>query len=202
MRRRDRECRRHREALTALAARVDDRFGFEPALDHAGRCSACAGELQEMALAVVALRRMGGAPAGAITGSTAWPRLRQRIERSRAVAAAMAWRWRATLAGLAASTLLVAAVVGPLALHLPLGAAGAEPVGYSARELDLLGARIEERYVLDARSGTSTSVASAAESQVSIPRRYPDGLTPGHEGGGAGAELAPAGRDLPRVRPS
>jgi hypothetical protein len=202
MGRRDPECRHHRAALGAFAAGGDDRSGFGSALDHLDRCSACAGELQELALAAVALRRLGEMPGRAIDGSTAWPRLRERIVRSRASAAAMAWRWRATLAGLAAATLVVAAVVGPLALHLPLGATGAELVGYSARELDLLSVRIEERYVLDAKSPTATTTAPTTGSQVSIPRRYPDGLTPGREGGEAGADLAPAGRDVARVRPS
>lgn len=131
-----------------------------------------------------ALRRLGDVPAAASISPSAWPRLRDRIERSRASAAALAWHWRTTLAGLGAATLLVAALAAPMALHVPLGASGAEPAGYSPRELDRLSRRIEHAYLLDAQSGTlpattvttadSTTVASAA----GVPRRYPDGITP------------------------
>ena len=122
-------CRRHRSALTAFAAHREAAPETRPALDHVDRCRACADELQELVLAVIALRRLGELPEPAAISSAAWPRLRDRIERTRASAAALAWRSRTTLAGMAAGTLLVAAIVAPLALNVPLGDTSAEPAG-------------------------------------------------------------------------
>lgn len=178
MRRPFAECRRHRPALIAIAARREPVPDRSAVLDHVDRCRRCADELQELALAVIALRRLGQLPAGASVSPSAWPELRDRIERSRAAAAALAWRWRTTLAGLATGTLVVAALVAPTALHVQGGVVGAEPVGYSPHELDLLSRRVEMTYVLDARTGTLTTPTVTTGSQGGIPRRYPDGITP------------------------
>ena len=178
MRRRDGVCRRHAAGLTALAARREPVPHRTALFAHLERCDACADQLQELTLTVIALRRIGELPAGAAITPTAWPRLRDRIERSRASAAAIAWRWRTTLAGMAMGTLVVAALAAPLALHLPLGAAGAEPTGYSLRELDLLSFRIEHEYALDARIGTLVFTPETAGSLGGVPKRYPDGITP------------------------
>lgn len=181
MRRARAECRRHRAALTAFAAQRDLAPETRPALDHVDRCRACAEELQELALAAIGLRRLGTLPEGAAISAAAWPRLRDRIERSRAGAAALAWRWRTTVAGMAAGTLVVAAVVAPLALHVPLDGSGAEPAGYSAGELDRANRLAEQRYILGSRIGTlgpagQTESAPRSRSGNAIPRRYPDGI--------------------------
>lgn len=121
------ECARHRDALDAV---VDDApMGPRTvlALDHLGRCPACRREAEEMALAVIALRRLGAeaetmsatvAGAAATAGPTgtrdeAWPSLRARVSRRRAPA----WRWRSQVAGVLLGAGLVAAVIGPTSVH-------------------------------------------------------------------------------------
>jgi len=177
MRRPDAECRRHGPALTALAAQREPVPNRSAVLDHVDRCRRCATELQELALAVTALRRLGQLPEGASVSASAWPRLRHRIEHSRAAAAEIAWRWRTMLAGLAAGTLVVAALVAPLALQVEGGVVAGEPVGYSPHELDLLSRRVELAYLLDARTGTLPTPNFTVESHDGIPKRYPDGNT-------------------------
>lgn len=178
MARLDAACRRVAPGLTALAAGrepvQDQRF----VIDHLDRCDACLAALQDLTLTVYAMRRLGEVPGDSSMGAAAWPRVRERILRSRASAAAVAWRWRTTLAGIAAGALVVAAVAAPLALHLPLGASGGEPVGYSERELDLFGWRFEGSYIAGARSGVLTADSSPPISLVGLPRRYPDGIAP------------------------
>jgi hypothetical protein len=170
------ECRRHRAALTAYAAHREQAASALAALDHAERCRSCRRELEELALTAIAVQRL--ADAEAPLSASAWPALRARIERSRASAAALAWRWRATVAGLAAGTLVVAAIVAPLAINGPLNAVAAEPVGYSAAELDGLNQRIEQGYLLDARTGTLLFTTPTTDDPTVVPKRYPDGLTP------------------------
>ena len=178
MRRRELVCRRHAVGLTALAARREPIPHRTALFAHLERCDACAEQLQELTLMVVALSRIGELPAEASLGAAAWPRLRQRLERSRAGAAAIAWRWRTTLAGLATGAMVVAALVGPLAIHLPVGASGAEPTGYGPRQIEALSSRIEHAYLVDARAGRLTSLTSTEESLPGVPRRYPDGIAP------------------------
>jgi hypothetical protein len=174
-------CRRYRAALTAFAAHREGGPATRRALDHVDRCRACADELQELALAVIALRRLGHLPEPASISAAAWARLRDRIERNRASAAALAWRWRTTLAGVAAGTLVVAALVAPQAVRVPLGASGAEPTGLSPRELDRVNRQIEQRYIFEAHVGAvdaagPTETSPVSRSQESILRRYPDDI--------------------------
>ena len=174
MSRRDAVCRRVAPGLTALAAGREPLSDQRFVVDHLDRCDDCLAALQDLTLTVYALRRLGEVPDGA----PAWPRIRARIVRSRAGAAAVAWRWRTTLAGIAAGAMVVAAVAAPLALHLPLGASGAEPLGYSDRELDAFGSRIEEIYLDEARRGVLASPSNVSVSLDVLPRRYPDGIAP------------------------
>lgn len=179
------DCRRVAPGLSALAASREPIRDLRFVVDHVDRCDRCLATLQDLTLTAFALRRMGELPAEFAPAPTAWPRLRARILRSRARARALAWRWRTTLAGIAASALVVAAVAAPMALHLPLGATGAEPTGYSERELDLLSRQIEARYIAEARNSSlaatsatsSLTMASAAISE-GLPRRFPDGIAP------------------------
>jgi len=191
MRRPDADCRHHRPALTALAAHREPVPERQAVLDHVARCRRCAAELQELALAVIALRRLGQLPDGALVSPSAWPRLRDRIERSRAAAAKIAWRWRTTLAGLAAGTLVVAALVAPTALRIQSGARGAEPAGYNPTELELLNRRAEMTYVAGARTGTLAAATVTTGSQGGIPKRYPDGIIP------VGKEVPPRSTERP-----
>ena len=172
------ECRRHADALLQVLDGTDAGSVATAALDHLEWCNPCSVDLEDLALALIALRRFGRVPADGQATRQAWPRLRARIERGRAAAALVAWRWRTTLSGLVAGTLIVAAVVGPMAVRLPLGSAGAEPVGYSVRELDLLGSRIEEAYVLNARAASPGATVAPVRSGSGLEKRYPDGMTP------------------------
>jgi len=178
MSRRDAACRRVAPGLTALAAGREPVSDQPFVIDHLDRCNECLAALQDLTLTVYALRRLGEVPDGTAAGALAWPRLRARIVRSRAGAAALAWRWRTTLAGLAAGAFVVAAVAAPLALHLPVGATGGEPVGFSARELDLFSGRIEGTYIAGARNGVLTTPSTPQVSLDGLPRRYPDGIAP------------------------
>jgi hypothetical protein len=178
MRHHDAACRRVAPGLTALAAGREPLRDGRFVLDHLDRCEACLDALQDLTLTVYALRRLGELPEATSIGPSAWPRVRERILRSRASAAALAWRWRTTLAGTAASALVVAALAAPLALHLPVGASGGEPVGYSAHELDLFNRRIEQNYISDARTGVLTTTSTVSVSPDWLPRRYPDGIAP------------------------
>jgi hypothetical protein len=175
---RDAECRRHVADLTALAAQLEPAPGRGDVLDHVERCARCALELQDLSLAAVALRRLGDVPDPEWHGRTAWLRLQARIERSRASAAALAWRWRTTLAGLAASTLVVAALVAPVAFAVRFETNGAERVGYEPRELELLNRHIEASYIAGGRTGTLSTIPDAAASPAGIQRRYPDEIIP------------------------
>ena len=178
MSRRDAVCRRVAPGLTALAAGREPVSDQRFVIDHLHRCDECLAALQDLTLTVYALRRLGEVPDGTPAGVPAWPRIRARIVRSRAGAAAIAWRWRTTLAGIAAGAFVVAAVAAPLALHLPVGATSGEPVGYSVRELDLFSSRIEETYIADARNGVLITPTSPPVSLDGLPRRYPDGIAP------------------------
>jgi hypothetical protein len=77
-----------------------------------------------------------------------------------------------------AGALVVAAVAAPLALHVPLGASGGEPVGYSERKLAAFSWTIESTYITGARTGDLTALSSHTESLDGLPRRYPDGIAP------------------------
>ena len=151
-------------------------------MDHLEWCRTCADQLQDLALAIVAMRRFGESGADEPESVHAWPRLRTRIEATRAAAAAAAWRWRASLAGLGTATLLVAAMVGPLAMHVPLAGGVDEPTGYSPAQLDLDAWRVEANYI------SESTTASAHGSPVTIlanghadQRRYPDNVSPGRK---------------------
>lgn len=177
MSRHDVACRRVAPGLTALAAGREPVSDQRLVIDHLDRCDECLAALQDLTLTVFALRRLGEVPDGT-AAPPSWPRLRARIIRSRAGAAAVAWRWRTTLAGIAAGAMVVAAVAAPLALHLPVGASGGEPVGYSAGELDLFSRRIEETYIAEALNGILATPSTPSVSLDGLPRRYPDGIAP------------------------
>ena len=173
----DLTCRRHADALLEIVGGVDTGPSSTAALDHLEWCRPCSTELQDLALALVALRRIGQVPATAVPADDGWMRLRARILRGRAAAAAVAWRCRATVAGLATSTLIVAAIVGPSALHLSWGGVTAEPAGLSAAQEESLSRDLEAHYIWQSSAGSHAGPATAT-SQASGPRRYPDGIQP------------------------
>jgi hypothetical protein len=177
------ECARHRHALAGLAERhVDAREG-QAALDHVGRCPACAKTLGELMLTVVVLRRMGAeaATAAYLGPDDAWSRLRARIDRSSRRAREQAWRWRATLGGLATAMLVVAAAVGPASIHLTTTVGASEKSGDAIvmiERLDLqneLGALDPARRALNPQTPSDASASSGGDAPRTM---YPDGIRP------------------------
>ena len=173
-------CLRHRGALLALVDRRERGPATELALEHLAACGRCEAELTRLALTIHALRRLGAAVAAENVPDGTWPRLRAHLERSRRRARELAWHWRMNLGGLAAATLIVGVLVGPLAIHVRLGTdGGREPTGYSASEQDRFAARAEARFVEDSRSGTLLSSRPETSPSASGWRIYPDGIRPG-----------------------
>lgn len=172
-------CRRHADALLEIVEGVDAGPASTAALDHLEWCRPCAAELQDLALALVAFRRLGEVPATAGPPASAWPRLRARLDRSRAAAAAVAWRWRATLAGVATAMLLVAATVGPQALQAPLGSGISEPSGLTRTQDEIRNREVENQYINRASSLRMPPDATIPSSLVVAgPRLYPDAIQP------------------------
>ena len=173
------DCMRHAEALLALVDASTPTTGSTAALHHIAWCRACGNDLEDLALAIVAMRRFGEDPPAAARSSAAWPGLSARIVEGRAAAAAAAWRWRASLAGLMAATMVVAALVGPLALHVPLAGGVDEPTGFSPAQLDGDARRSEATYIWQSSTGSLVGAsAPATASGYAAPPRYPDGLVP------------------------
>ncbi len=175
-------CARHRPALLALVDRSERTPMTAAALLHRERCPRCTAELTELALTAHALRGLGRRASVEPLPSGAWPRLVARIERSRARARALAWRWQMTLGGLATGSLIVGALVGPLAASVPLGTeAGLEPAGYDAAEQTRLESQAEARFAAAARTGTLPSSRADHETSIEGLRNHPDGLRPGRK---------------------
>ncbi len=171
-------CRRHAEALLDLIDPLTPTPESTAALDHIEWCRPCATEFEDLALAIVALRRFGDASDAEPVSPSAWPRLHARLQEARSTAGAVAFRWRASLGGLVTGTLLVAALTGPLAMHVPLVGGVSEPTGMTPTQLDRLASRVESDYIV--RSVTISSPASAANPARSVAsqRRYPDDIIP------------------------
>jgi hypothetical protein len=177
------ECSRHRHALSGLAERRVDANDGQAALDHVGRCPDCAKTLGELMLTVVVLRRMGAeAAAAAYLGpDDAWSRLRARIERSSRRAREQAWRWRATLGGLATAMLVVAAIVGPASIHVTTTVGANEKTGDAIVMLDRLELQAElgsldpTHRLLNSRSPDDASASSGGNAPRTM---YPDGIRP------------------------
>lgn len=177
------ECARHRAALAALAERREPSPAGHAALEHVEHCRGCSEALGELILTVFALRRLGSEAAvatAAVGGQPddAWTRLRVRIDRSRRLAREQAWRWRATLGGLATASLLVAAVVGPATIHVTADS-DSGPAAITSIQLDRLDWRTELGYVKASRNPTSDSQGSQEFGPGTItPTIFLDGIRP------------------------
>lgn len=173
-------CLRHRGTLLALVDRNERGPATEIALEHLSTCGRCEDELTRLALTIHALRRIGQAAAVAVPSDAAWPRLRANLERSRRHARQAAWRWRMNLGGVVAGTLIVGVLVGPLAIHVSLGAnGGREPTGYSTLEEQRYSVQIEARFLKSSVTGILPSSRKPASASTSGLRIYPDGTRPG-----------------------
>lgn len=184
-------CRRHQagilEAIETAAGIVPGRiYGTVAAragvraAEHLDECDTCRAEAIQAVLAVERLHRWAGesaAVAASVAPVDAWPRLRARLELSRRRAREAAWRARANLAGLIASTLIVAVVVGPLTISgTSQGWAPSREPSEPSR--DRFVGSIERQYL--SRSQASVPVATAANDHPtpSIQRLLPDGFKP------------------------
>lgn len=173
------DCRRHADALIGLVDPVTPTTDSTAALDHIEWCRRCADDLEDLALAIIAMRRFGDDPPAVARSTAAWPTLSARIVHGRAAAVAAAWRWRASLAGLATGMLVVAALVGPMALHVPLSGGVDEPTGFSPARLEGEARRVEAAYIWQSSIGSLFGAsAPASASGYAAPPRYPDGLVP------------------------
>lgn len=167
--RRASSCSRHRAVLVAFVDRRERTPATFDALDHLDRCRACTEELSGIALAIAGLRRIHHQVDAVEPPIDAWPRLVARITRPHPAP----WRWPATLAGMVASTLLVAVLVAPTALDTTrqtevLTSVAPVPVRMSDAERSYLAAARRVRPAADVAESTGGSV----------PRIYPDGIRP------------------------
>jgi hypothetical protein len=173
-------CLRHRATLLALVDRQERGPATESALEHLMVCRRCEDELTRLALTIQALRRIGQAAAAAPPPDAVWPRLRAHLERSRRHAREAAWRWRLNLGGVMAGTLIVGVLVGPLAIHVNLGANGGhEPTGYSSLEDQRYSVQVEARFLESSMTGPLPSTRKPTSVWTSGLRVYPDGIRPG-----------------------
>jgi hypothetical protein len=87
----------------------------DAALEHLDRCSSCRADLEEMALAVIALRRLRAESEEVGPSPAAWSGLRDRVAAPRVPSSQV----RATLGGILAGAALVATLVAPAAIWQP-----------------------------------------------------------------------------------
>ena len=153
-------CGRHREALVDFVDRREMGPGTAAALSHLDRCRACEDDLAGIARTITALRRVQRYVAAAEPRADAWVRLREQIHRPRQV-----WRWRTTLAGLTASTLLVGVLVAPVSF----GRSGSQQLPQPAWLTTEL--RLEAQYLANARVGELPPTPRSSGS--GIPQNYP-----------------------------
>ena len=196
------ECARHREALAALAERREPTPAGDAALRHVEGCRGCSEALGELILTVFALRRLGGEAAVATAAvaaqpDDAWSRLRIRIDRSRRLAREQAWRWRATVGGLATASLLVAAVVGPATVTIRTDVAG-DGGGGSSLALERLEQQLELATLRAERRTFNPMVALDGAPSAAVPggTMYPDVIRP------LWKEVQPAERDVGIPKPA
>lgn len=152
-------CAPHRRSLVAFVDRGEIGPRTDAALAHLDACPGCSAEMETIALAVVALRRIGREAAIAEPPTDAWDRLRQRIERPRVAV----WQARATLAGVAVAAGLVGILVGPSTMTLPrvvyLQEVGTSPAAFDAIRLAEVRA---ENAVIDRQRATRLALPASA----------------------------------------
>jgi hypothetical protein len=182
-----RHCRRHQEALLAFVDRRDVGPTTDAALAHLDRCDRCGAELEDVALAIHALRTIGREAALLEPPAGDWPALAARVRRP----GDPAWRWRMPLAGLVATAAVVALLVGPGSVWrtrpVILQEAGTDPVLLADRRAESI--RLERRY--QRYRVPITVVEQPAQPPSSFPPIYPDGWIPEH-GTSQPADTAPA----------
>jgi len=107
---RTRACTIHQAALLDFVDGGERSPATLAALEHLDLCPRCRRELEDVALAITALRRLGADARTAVPRpvEAVWPRLRARVQ----ARTAPRWQFRATLGALLTSAALVGIVVG------------------------------------------------------------------------------------------
>lgn len=158
-----RPCPDHRAALYAYVDRREIEPGTAAALHHLDHCRDCEQELADVALAVHALGRLRRELETLEPPGDAWLRLRDRVTRQTSP-----WRWRASLGGLATSSLLVAVLVLPTSLSgLPASALGEAPPSPDVER------RVEAEYLASIRTGTLPATPRVVHGGGSAMPMYP-----------------------------
>jgi hypothetical protein len=175
IRRRQDACVIYRPALVDFVERQALGPDSPAALDHLARCAPCERDLSELALTVIALRRLG-AHAGEIEAPPdGWTILRQRIERSQRAADDAARRFRRAFGGAVVALAVFAMVAipsltGTVTSGIDDGRTGLEdarPVSAESRRYDPYGQRLTEGIVL--------AIAGGGPSRVSVAERVGGG---------------------------
>lgn len=155
-------CDRHRPALLDLVDRGERGPGAPAALDHLATCDLCERELTEIALAIVALRRVRDEAHAASVPVVSGERVARLVARR-----ADPWRWRLELGSLLASAAIAAIVVAP---RVGVGPSAAGAVSLMPdRPAAAITWRAAENRI--AAAPDSPPVAQAG----TLPLRYPEG---------------------------
>jgi hypothetical protein len=174
-------CSSHRAALGTFVERAERGPATAAALDHLERCRRCEAELAETLLTIHALRRMLDPARVADPPPDGWDRLRGRV----ATPVHHAVGVRTSLAALAVSAGLVAALIGPVAVFRTIDAVeqepGAAPAVVSARTT--ADQRAEAAFLSRAR-------AERTPRADSVPATAPSAAWPGPDGLGRPATVA------------
>jgi anti-sigma factor RsiW len=155
-------CRRHRAALVDFVDRRERGPKTPAALDHLARCERCEQEMAEFALTIVALRRAGRelaavpVPTGIPYRVPAPPLRRDR------------WSWRLQAGGLLTCAAIVGLVILPRGMTSIISGDVVEPV---SRPTVVTPWRVAESRLAARPDARSVSAI------VTVPPRYPDGLT-------------------------
>ncbi|HYC07354.1 MAG TPA: hypothetical protein VEG29_05465 [Candidatus Binatia bacterium] len=182
------DCSRYRFDLEAFVDRREVGPTTAAALAHLETCQSCEEEIEQLALAVYALRRLGteaqvagdeavgtmdeidgrivtgtevGTAGPASDDPTGWTALRARVDRAREPV----WRWRAQLAGALVGAGLVAAFIGPASIQRGTSgvldeAAGGPVVAVDPARRDILAEEAWMRRNQLARKESATDTAS------------------------------------------
>lgn len=168
-----RPCSKHQGALLDFVDRRAAGAATADALAHLDRCRDCEEQLSNVALAIAALRRLRLEVDAVEPAPDGWERLKARIQTRRDP-----WQWRLNLGGLATSSLLVAALIAPMAIGRPsIAEIAPAPPGPEGRAA----ARVEARYLATIRADSRESTAKIAPSVGSLLVYYPDQSRPGRK---------------------
>jgi anti-sigma factor RsiW len=154
-------CRRHRNALIDFVDRRERTAGTPAALDHLARCERCEHEMAEFALTIVALRRAGREIAAFEVPGASVARIAPPSPRS------SGWSWRLQVGSLLTCAAIVGLVILPSG---PTSASYGDGTQSDARSTRLIPWRVAESRLARMPDVRSVSI-------VTLPQRYPDGLT-------------------------